>query len=74
MPRTTVRESSHLPALVMGCAGLALGGTLVHDLVDRRLLTAESIFNSPMLTVLAILGVTMAGILAWDAVSSRHPR
>jgi hypothetical protein len=72
MPRTTIRESSQLPSILLACAGLALAFPLVHDAIDRRIFTAESIFNSPITTVLAVLGVGMAGVLLWDIVSSRR--
>jgi hypothetical protein len=74
MPRTTIRESSNVPALLLASAGIALGYFLVHDAVDRRILTAESIFNSPVTALMAALGVTMAGIILWDVFSSRWPR
>jgi hypothetical protein len=72
MPRTTVRETSNLPALLLAGCGLLIGGTLVHDAIDRRLLTAESIFHSPLATFGAVLGVGMAAVLVWDVVTSRR--
>lgn len=74
MPRTTTREASHLPGLLFAAAGLVLGATLLHDAIDRRLLTAESIFHSPVSAVLSGIGVGMAGVLLWDAFSSRRSR
>jgi hypothetical protein len=72
MPRTTVRETSNLPALLLAGGALVIGGTLVHDAIDRRLLTAESIFHSPLATFGAIVGVGMAAVLIWDVVTSRR--
>ena len=74
MPRTSTRETSHLPSLLLGGAGIALAFPFVHDALDRRLLTAESIFSSPLTALLSILGVGMAGIILWDFFSSRWPR
>ncbi len=74
MPRTTTRESSQLPSLLLACAGIALAFPLVHDTLDRRLLTAESIFHSPLTTFLAVLGVGMAGVLLWDFLDDRRSR
>lgn len=74
MPRTSTREASHVPGLLFAFAGLALGATLLHDAIDRRLLTAESIFHSPVTAVLSGIGVGMAGVLLWDAFFSRRSR
>jgi len=74
MPRTATRETSKFPALVFALAGLALGVAFVHDLVDSRLLTAASIFHSPLVAVGGALGVTMAAVLAWDLFASRHSK
>jgi hypothetical protein len=74
MPRSTIRESSTLPSLLLACAGLALAFPLLHDAFDRRLLTAESIFHSPVTTGLALLGVGMAGVLLWDFFADRRAR
>lgn len=74
MPRTSTREGSQLPAILLACAGLGLAFPLVHDALDRRIFTADSIFHSPVATVLAALGVGMAGLLLWDVLSSRRPR
>ncbi len=74
MPRSTIRESSSVPSLVLASAGLALAYPLVHDAVDRRILTADSIFHSPLTVVLALLGVGMAGVLLWDFFADRRSR
>lgn len=74
MPRTTIRTPSAVPALLLGAGGILIGSQLVHDLLDRRLLTAESIFHSPLTAVGALLGTVMAGILLWDLVGSRRSR
>ncbi|HET8732251.1 MAG TPA: hypothetical protein VFM45_00620 [Anaeromyxobacteraceae bacterium] len=74
MPRSTIRESSTLPSLLLACAGLALAYPLLHDAFDRRILTAESIFHSPVTTGLALLGVGMAGVLLWDFFADRRGR
>ncbi|HET8724356.1 MAG TPA: hypothetical protein VFM53_09145 [Anaeromyxobacteraceae bacterium] len=74
MPRTTTRTPSAVPALLLGAAGVLVGSQLVHDLVDRRLLTAESIFHSPLAAIGAVLGTVMAGILLWDLFGSRRSR
>jgi hypothetical protein len=72
MPRATTRETSRFPSVVLAGAGLALGVALVHDIVDSRLMTAASIFHSPIVAVGGVLGVLMAGILAWDLFTSRR--
>jgi hypothetical protein len=74
MPRTTIRESSHLPSLLLACAGIGLAIPLVHDAIDQRLLTTESIFASPLIAVLSLLGVGMAGVLLWDFIADRRSR
>jgi hypothetical protein len=74
MPRTTTRKPSTVPSLLLGAGGILLGAQLLHDLVDRRLLTADSIFDSPLIAVLAALGVAMGGVLAWDFFTDRRPR
>ncbi len=74
MPRSTIRETSSLPSLVLACSGLALAYPLLHDAVDRRILTAESMFHSPVTVILAALGVGMAGILLWDFFADRRSR
>jgi hypothetical protein len=58
--------------VVLAGAGLALGVAFVHDIVDSRLMTAASIFHSPIVAVGGVLGVLMAGILAWDLFTSRR--
>ncbi len=74
MPRTSSREASNLPSLLFAAAGLLLGATLLHDAVDRRILTPDSIFHSPVTAVLSGIGVGMAGVLLWDAFFSRRSR
>lgn len=74
MPRTSTRETSSLPAMLLAVAGIGLGANLLHDAIDRRILTAESIFHSPVSAVLAAIGVSMAGVLLWDAFASRRSR
>ncbi len=74
MPRTSIREGSNLPSVLFASLGIALGIPLVHDDFDRRLLTADSIFHSPVTALLAALGVGMAVILLWDVLSSRRSR
>lgn len=74
MPRTTTRETSSFPAMVMAGAGLAIGVAFVHDVVDSHLLTSASIFQSPIAAVLGALGVTMAAVLAWDLFISRRSK
>ena len=74
MPRTTTRETSSFPGMVMAGAGLAIGVAFIHDVVDSRLLTSASIFQSPIAAVLGALGVTMAAVLAWDLVTSRRSK
>jgi hypothetical protein len=71
MPRVASRETSNFPSVVLAVSGLALGVAFIHDTVDSRLLTAASIFNSPIVAVLGALGVAMAGVLAWDLIVSR---
>jgi hypothetical protein len=72
MPRATTRETSRFPSVVLAGAGLALGVALVHDTVDSRLMTAASIFHSPIVAVGGVVGVLMAGVLAWDLFTSRR--
>jgi hypothetical protein len=74
MPRTTIRETSSFPSMVLAGAGLAIGVAFIHDVVDSRLLTAASIFQSPIAAVLGALGVTMAAVLAWDLITSRRSK
>ena len=74
MPRTSVRPVSNLPSFLLASAGLLLGVALVHDAIDRRILTSESIFSSPVAAILATLGIGMAGVLIWDILSSRRSR
>jgi len=74
MPRAATRETSRIPSVVFAGAGLAIGVAFVHDVVDSRLLTAASIFHSPIAAVGGALGVTMAAVLAWDLVTSRRSR
>jgi hypothetical protein len=74
MPRSTLRESSTLPSLLFACAGLAFAFPLLHDVIDSRIFTAESIFQSPVSTALAVLGVGMAGVLLWDFFADRRTR
>jgi hypothetical protein len=74
MPRITTRETSNLPSLVFAGAGLALGVAFLHDLVDSRLLTSASIFHSPLAAACGALGVAMAGVLAWDLLTSRRKK
>jgi hypothetical protein len=74
MPRITTRETSSVPSMVMAAAGLAIGVALVHDVVDSHLLTASSIFQSPITAVGGVLGVTMAAVLAWDLFTSRRSK
>jgi len=74
MPRAATRETSRIPSVVFASAGLAIGVAFVHDVVDSRLLTAASIFHSPIAAVGGALGVTMAAVLAWDLVTSRRSR
>ncbi len=74
MPRSTIRETSAVPSLLLAGAGVALALPLVHDAIDRRILTADSIFHSPLTVVLALLGVGMAGILLWDFFADRRSR
>jgi hypothetical protein len=72
MPRVASRENSNFPSVILAGSGLALGVAFVHDMVDSRLLTAASIFHSPVVAVLGALGVAMAGVLAWDLIVSRR--
>jgi hypothetical protein len=58
--------------VVLAGAGLALGVALVHDTVDSRVMTAASIFHSPIVAVGGVLGVLMAAVLAWDLFTSRR--
>jgi len=74
MPRTATRETSKFPSWVFATAGLALGVAFIHDVVDSRLLTAESIFHSPLVAVGGALGVTMAAVLVWDLIASRRSK
>jgi hypothetical protein len=74
MPRATTRETSRYPGVLFSLAGLALGVALIHDTVDSRLMTAASIFQSPIAAVGGVLGVTMAAVLAWDLFTSRRPK
>ena len=74
MPRTATTETSNFPAMVLSGAGLAIGAAFVHDVVDSRLLTAASIFHSPLLAAGGALGVTMAAVLAWDLFTSRRSK
>jgi hypothetical protein len=71
MPRTATTETSNIPAMVISGAGLAIGVAFIHDVVDSHLLTAASIFQSPIAAVGGVLGVTMAAVLAWDLITSR---
>jgi hypothetical protein len=63
-----------LPSLLFAGAGVALAIPLVHDALDRRILTADSIFQSPLTVGLAVLGVGMAGVLLWDLLADRRSR
>jgi hypothetical protein len=72
MARATTRETSRFPAVVLAGAGLALGVALVHDILDSRLMTAASIFHSPIVAVGGVVGVLMAAVLAWDLFTSRR--
>jgi hypothetical protein len=72
MPRATTRETSRIPSVVLAGAGLALGVALIHDTVDSRVMTAASIFHSPIVAVGGVLGVLMAAVLAWDLFTSRR--
>ncbi len=72
MPRATTRETSRFPSVVLAGAGLALGVALVHDTLDSRVMTAASIFHSPIVAVGGVLGVLMAAVLAWDLFTSRR--
>jgi hypothetical protein len=72
MPRVATRETSEFPLVILAGSGLAVGVAFVHDMVDSRLLTAASIFNSPLVALLGALGVAMAGVLAWDLIVSRR--
>jgi hypothetical protein len=74
MPQAIDRRTGQLPSLVLGLVGVALGAALVHDAVDRRLLTSESIFDSPLAVAGALLGVAMAVVLLWDSVAGRRKR
>jgi hypothetical protein len=74
MPRTTIRETSSFPSMVLAGAGLAIGVAFIHDVVDSRLLTAASIFQSPIAAAGGALGVTMAAVLAWDLITSRRSK
>jgi len=74
MPRATTRETSRFPSAVLAGAGLALGVAFLHDTVDSRLLTSESVFHSPLAAVGGVLGVIMAGVLAWDLLASRRQK
>jgi len=58
--------------VVLAGAGLALGVALVHDILDSRLMTAASIFHSPIVAVGGVVGVLMAAVLAWDLFTSRR--
>jgi hypothetical protein len=74
MPRATTRETSRFPSAILAGAGLALGVAFLHDTVDSRLMTAVSIFHSPLAAVGGVLGVIMAGVLAWDLFTARRPK
>ena len=74
MPRTTTGETSKFPAMVLAGAGLAIGVAFAHDMLDSRLLTASSIFHSPIAAAGGALGVTMAAVLAWDLITSRRSK
>jgi hypothetical protein len=74
MPQVIDRRTGQLPSLALGVGGVALGAALFHDVVDRRILTPESIFDSPLAVAGALLGVAMAVIVVWDAVASRGSR
>ncbi len=73
MPQSTTRMASHLPALALAASGIALGAVLVHDAVDARWLTAESIFQSPLTVVGGARGAAMGAVLVWDWLTSRRP-
>jgi len=74
MPRTTTRETSSFPSMVMAGAGLAIGVAFVHDVVDSHLLTPASIFHSPIAAAGGALGVIMAAVLAWDLITARRSK
>ena len=74
MPRATTRETSRVPSVVLAISGLALGAAFIHDTMDSRLLTAASIFHSPLAAVGGVLGVGMAAVLAWDVLTSRRQK
>ena len=60
--------------MVLAISGLALGVAFIHDTMDNRLLTAASIFHSPLVAVGGALGVGMAAVLAWDVFSARRQK
>jgi hypothetical protein len=74
MPRAAIREASRFPSIIFAGAGLAIGVAFVHDVVDSHLLTAASIFQSPIAAAGGVLGVTMAAVLAWDLFTSRRSK
>jgi len=74
MPRSAAREGSSLPSILFASLGIALGIPLVRDALDKRILTSDSIFHSPVTALLAALGVGMAVILLWDVLSARRSR
>jgi hypothetical protein len=75
MPQVIDRHQvSYVPSLALGVVGVALGAALLHDAIDRRILTPASIFDSPLAVVGALLGVAMAVILVCDSIASRGKR
>ena len=66
------QQGSRLPSLLMACAGLALAVPLVHDAIERRLFTTESIFDCGVTVLLALLGIGGAGVLLWDFFADRR--
>jgi hypothetical protein len=74
MRHSTTQQGSRLPSLLMALAGISFAIPLVHDALDQRIFTAESIFDSRATALLAVLGIGMAGILLWDLFTTFRSR
>jgi hypothetical protein len=74
MRQDITQQGSRLPSLLLASAGIALAIPLVHDAIDQRIFTPESIFDCRATALLAVIGMGGAGVLLWDFFISRRAR